>query len=87
MGESVAIAARVGGRKPPRLTIPTSLLRLFAPINDRLGGLPGMPANLGETIRASDGVTYWANHDKATAELGFQPRSLEQGVADTWGRA
>lgn len=87
VGESVAIAARVGGRKPPRLTIPTSLLRLFAPINDRLEGLPGMPANLGETIRASDGVTYWANHDKATAELGFQPRSLEQGVADTWGRA
>jgi dihydroflavonol-4-reductase len=85
MGESVAIAAKVGGRKPPRLTVPTRLLRLMAPINDRLGGLPGLPQNLGETIRASDGVTYWAKHDKATAELGFRPRSLEQGVADTWG--
>lgn len=86
MRESVAIAARVGGRNPPRLTVPTALLRLFAPINDRLGGLPGLPDNLSETIRAGEGVTYWASHDKATTDLGFQPRSLEQGVADTWGR-
>jgi nucleoside-diphosphate-sugar epimerase len=86
MGESVAIAARVGGRKPPRLSVPTRLLRLVAPINDRVGGLPGLPQNMGETIRAGHDVTYWANHDKAAAELGFRPRSLEQGVADTWGR-
>jgi dihydroflavonol-4-reductase len=87
LGEAVAIAARVGGRKPPRITIPTRLLRMMAPLNDRLGGLPGMPDNLAETISAGELVTYWANHDKATAELGFDPRSLEQGVADTWGRA
>lgn len=87
MAESVAIAARIGGRKPPRLAVPTRLLRIIAPINDRLGGLPGLPANLTETIRAGEGVTYWAKHDKATAELGFDPRPLERGVADTWGRA
>lgn len=84
--EAIAIAARVGGRKPPRLSIPTRLLRLIAPLNDRLGGLPGLPDNLGEVIRSGDGVTFWAKHDKATAELGFNPRPLEQGVADTWGR-
>ncbi|MGZ8758440.1 MAG: NAD-dependent epimerase/dehydratase family protein [Aeromicrobium sp.] len=87
LGESVAIAARVGGRKPPRLTIPTGLLRLVAPLNDRLGGLPGMPADLKETITAGENVTYWATHDKATEELDFDPRPLEQGVADAWGRA
>jgi dihydroflavonol-4-reductase len=87
MGDSVAIAARVAGRKPPRISIPTGLLRAIAPLNDRLGGLPGMPANMLETISAAENVTYWAKHDKATAELGFRPRSLEQGVADTWGRA
>jgi UDP-glucose 4-epimerase len=38
-----------------------------------------------EVIRAGDNVTYWAKHDKATAELGFNPRSLEQGIRDTWG--
>jgi nucleoside-diphosphate-sugar epimerase len=87
LGESVAVAARIGGHRPPRLSLPTTLLRVVAPINDRLGGLPGFPANLGEAIRAGDDVTYWASHDKATKELGFSPRSLEQGIADTWGQA
>ena len=68
------------------MTMPTSLLRIMAPINDRLGGLPGLPANLAEVIRAGDGVTYWAGHEKATRELGFRPRSLEQGIIDTWGK-
>ncbi len=87
MAESVAIAARVGGHRPPRLTVPTSLLRALAPLNDRLGGLPGLPPNLAETISAAENVTYWASHDKASRELGFDPRPLEQGVADTWGRS
>jgi dihydroflavonol-4-reductase len=87
MGESVAVAAQIGGHRPPRFSLPTRVLRLLAPLNDRLGGLPGVPPNLAEIIRAADGVTYWATHDKATAELGFRPRSLEQGITDTWGRA
>jgi nucleoside-diphosphate-sugar epimerase len=65
--------------------MPVALARAFAPLNDAVGGLPGMPANLRETIAAGDGVTYWASHDKASRELDFQPRSLEQGIADTWG--
>ena len=86
LGASVAIAARLGGHKPPRLEVPTRLLRILAPLNDRLGGMPGLPPNLAEAIRSGDNVTYWAKHDKATAELGFRPRSLEQGVVDTWSR-
>lgn len=85
MGESIAVAARVGGRRVPPVELPTALARVAAPLNDALGGLPGMPANLRETISASDGVTYWASHAKATRELGFEPRSLEQGIVDTWG--
>jgi nucleoside-diphosphate-sugar epimerase len=86
LDSSIAIAARLGGHRPPRLVLPTMLLRAIAPINDRLGGLPGLPANMHETISASDNVTYWARHDKATTELGYRPRSLEQGIADTWGK-
>jgi dihydroflavonol-4-reductase len=85
LAAAIEIAARVGGKRPPRLRIPTTLLQIMAPLNDRLGGLPGMPPNMRETISAA-GVTYWVSHDKATHELGFDPRSLEQGVADTWGR-
>jgi nucleoside-diphosphate-sugar epimerase len=85
MGDSIAIAARVGGKRAPPVELPTALARFAAPLNDALGGLPGMPANLRETIAAGDGVTYWASHAKAARELGFEPRSLEQGIADTWG--
>ena len=84
LASAVDVAARAGGHRPPRLTIPTGLLRAIAPINDRLGGLPGMPANLRETITAAR-ATFLASHDKAARELGFAPRSLEQGIVDTYG--
>ena len=58
----------------------------IAPINDRLGGLPGLTGNLREAIAAGETVTYWGRHDKAAAELGFRARSLEQGIVDTWGK-
>jgi nucleoside-diphosphate-sugar epimerase len=85
--DAIKLAARLGGRKPPRLSLPTGLVRAMAPINDRLGGLAGMPPNMREVISGGDGVTYWASHAKATRELGFSPRSLEQGIRDTWGTA
>jgi nucleoside-diphosphate-sugar epimerase len=78
--EAVAIAAATGGRQPPRLRIPTGLLRTMAP----LGRLIGQP-NLREVISASDGVTYLASAAKATRELGFRPRDLEAGFADAFG--
>ena len=86
MGESAKIAARLGERPPPRFNAPVGLLKLIAPVNDRLGGLPGLTGNLREAIASAEKVTYWARHDKATAELGFKPRSLEQGIVDTWGK-
>jgi nucleoside-diphosphate-sugar epimerase len=84
--DSVAIAAKAGGHRPPRLTFPTFALRLLAFAQRRgLNIARGAPANLSETIRAGDNVTYWASAAKATKELGFSARSLEQGVKDTWG--
>lgn len=83
--EALAIAARVGGRRPPRITLPTAVLRALAVLNDPIGGLPGSPDNLAEVIRVGDDVTYWASEAKARRELRFDPRPLEKGVADTWG--
>jgi nucleoside-diphosphate-sugar epimerase len=47
-----------------------------------MGPVLGFPPNFGELISASDGVTYWARHDKAVRELGYSPRPLEQGLRD-----
>lgn len=73
----------LGGHRLPRLTLPTGLLRAMASVSDRVGGLPGLPASLAETISASS-VSYFASHDKAAREFGYAPRSLEQGLRDTF---
>jgi nucleoside-diphosphate-sugar epimerase len=79
LAEAIETAARLGGRRPPRLHIPTGLLGLLAPA----GGVIGQP-NLREVIAAGAGVTYWASSEKAERELGFSPRSLEDGLRDTF---
>jgi dihydroflavonol-4-reductase len=82
LGEAVALAAAIGGQRPPALRVPTVLLRAMAPF----GGLIGQP-NLQELVAASAGVTYWLSADKATAELGFSTRDIETGFRDTFGTA
>ncbi|MFL6230372.1 MAG: hypothetical protein ACJ741_16490, partial [Pyrinomonadaceae bacterium] len=49
-----------------------------------LGKLMGFPPNFKELISASDGVTYWAKDDKARRELGYEPRSTEDTVRDSF---
>ena len=79
LGEALAIAARLGGKRLPRLALPNSLVRLAAPI----GRFIGQP-NLREVASASAGVTYWASADKSARDLGFTTRSLEDGLRDTF---
>ncbi|MEA2535995.1 MAG: hypothetical protein QOF11_229 [Chloroflexota bacterium] len=83
--DALRIAARLGDRRLPSLSMPTRLLELMAPLSGLLGGRLGIPGDLAEVISAADGVTYWASHAKATAELGFDPRPLEAGLRDTFG--
>jgi nucleoside-diphosphate-sugar epimerase len=74
--------ADASGRKPPRFTVPTGLVKLMTPIGPLVGKAMGQPPNLRELISAADGVTYWAKHDRAIAELGYQPRDLSEGLRD-----
>ncbi len=83
MGGFIDTLARVTGRRAPRVTMPSAILRLSAPLGPLLAPRLGFPPNLRELISASDNVTYWARHDKAVRELGYAPRPLEQGLRDT----
>ena len=58
-------------------------MREMTPAGPLVGKLMGQPPNLRELISSADGVTFWAKHDKAIAELGYSPRGLEQGMRDT----
>lgn len=82
--EGLEIAARLGGQRLPRLTIPTAVLRLGAPLAPYLPGSLGLPPNLAEVISAGDGVTYWLSAAKAQRELGFVARDLEEGLRATF---
>lgn len=82
MRELIETLARVAGRKPPRATIPTPLIKAATPIGPLVGKLMGQGPNLRELISSADDVTFWAKHDKAIAELGYSPRGLEQGLRD-----
>jgi dihydroflavonol-4-reductase len=81
--EAMDTLARVAGKKPPRGTLPTGLLKAMTPLGPVVGRVMGQPPNLRELISTADNVTYWAKHDKAMAELGYSPRGLEQGLRDT----
>jgi len=60
--------------KPVRVTMPTPLLKAAIPFGPLIGRVMGTGPNLRELISASDGVTYWATHEKAQRELGYEPR-------------
>ena len=83
MGGMIETEAKVLGRKPPRMTMPAFMLKASAPLGPVVGPLLGFPPNLRELISSSDGVTFWAKHDKAVQELGYSPRDLETGLRDT----
>jgi dihydroflavonol-4-reductase len=82
MRELVGVLADVAGRRPPRLTIPTPLLRALAPVGRFVGPPLGFPPNLREVISSSAGVTFWASSAKAQRELGWTYRPLADGLSE-----
>ena len=82
--DAMRVAARLGGRSLPRLALPASLVRLLANAPSSLAVAAGMPPDLGEVLRASMGVTYWASSTKAATELGYVARDLASGLRTTF---
>jgi dihydroflavonol-4-reductase len=76
--------AEVSGKKAPKRDVPTGLLKAMTPFGPIVGKVMGQPPNLRELISSADGVTFWANHDKAMKELGYSPRPLEVGLRETF---
>jgi len=82
MRELITTLAGVAGKKPPKRSLPTGLLKAVAPAGPVVGKLMGQPPNMRELISSADGVTFWAKHDKAIADLGYAPRGLETGLRE-----
>jgi len=83
MREALEVVAAISGRKPPRHAMPVPLMKAMTPIGPLVGRLMGQPPNLRELISSADGVTFWAGHEKASRELGYAPRGMEEGMRQT----
>ena len=76
LDDAYAAVAAVTGRRVPALVMPTALLRVTA----------ALAPSLREVVRSADGVTFWATDAKARATLGTRPRTLRDGMRDTYAR-
>jgi dihydroflavonol-4-reductase len=85
MRDLVRVVAEVAGRRPPRLAMPSILIKASIPMAPLVTRLMGMPPNLRELISASEGVTYYASDAKARNELGWAPRDLRTGLREMMG--
>jgi nucleoside-diphosphate-sugar epimerase len=83
MREAIEIVARLTGRKAPKRAVPVPLIKAMTPIGPLVGKAMGQPPNLRELISSADGVTFWASHEKASRELGYAPRGMEEGLRQT----
>ena len=83
MREAIETVGALTGRKAPKRAMPVPLMKAMIPIGPLVGKVMGQPPNLRELISSADGVTFWAGHEKATRELGYTPRGLEEGLRQT----
>ena len=83
LGAVIKKAAAISGHKPPKITMPPFMVKASIPIGPVVTKMMGLPPNLRELIKTSDGVTYWATDAKARRELGYSPRSLDEGLKET----
>jgi len=74
--------AMLSGHKPPAGRVPAFLVKAAIPMGRLLGPAFGLGPNIREAVAAARS-TYWASDDKARRELGYQPRDLETGLAQT----
>jgi dihydroflavonol-4-reductase len=83
MRDAIETVAGLTGRKAPKHAMPVGLMKAMTPIGPLVGKLMGQPPNLRELISSADGVTFWASHEKASRELGYSPRGMEEGLRQT----
>lgn len=82
--EVLAMAEEITGVRPPRFSLPPLLARTSSLLMRPIAAVAPLPQMYHpETLRVAAGTTYWASDAKARRELGWSPRPLRQGLAET----
>ncbi len=81
--EAFDIAKKITGIRTP-IAVPPVMLKisaLLASVIEKVVSLPEMYSS--EALRVQAGVTYLGDNTRASRELGYTPRSLEEGFRQT----
>ena len=82
--DALTLAEQVSGVRAPALQAPVWMLKMMSRIMARVEKwMPVPEAYSSEYLRVSAGVTYIGSNAKARRELGWVPRPLADGLAET----
>ncbi|MBY0495723.1 MAG: NAD-dependent epimerase/dehydratase family protein [Cyanobacteria bacterium] len=78
------LAASIARVRPPTFHPGPTAMRAMAGVTSVIGKVVKLPAAYTpEALRVLAGTTYFGSNEKAVRELGFSPRPLEEGMAQT----
>jgi nucleoside-diphosphate-sugar epimerase len=82
--KAMEIAEQITGIPAPWLRVPPGIMKAMARLMGAVEKVIPVPdAYTGEGLRILAGVTYIGNNAKAKRELGYNPRPLKEGLAET----
>ena len=82
--EAFTLAEQISGVPAPRLHPAPWMMKAMAAMIGLIGTIFPLPEPYSvESIRSSAGVSYLGSNEKAWRELGYAPRTLEQGLPET----
>jgi len=81
--EAMTLAAKIAGKRPPRIHAPAAVMRMLAWIVSALERINIRGPYAAEMLRLMAGTTWLGSSAKAQRELGFTARPLEEGLGHT----
>lgn len=85
VNEFAAEVARLAGRRPPMLRFPVPLARLTGMLLDPISRLTGIRFPISrESVDSASRQRLTHGHERASRELGYSPRSLAEGLPETF---
>ena len=81
--EAFTIAEKITGIKPPKMRLAPGMMKFMSKLASLFAFLP-LPQNFtAESLRVLAGTSYLGSNEKAKRELGYTPRPLQEGLAET----